>query len=177
MSVQRSTYHLKGWGHYRALSRGVNFHEYAPVQIDSSFVQDYRITYVTSTLYSGLALACDGTLFSWGEDVTGSAVSSTTPTIVSQNMFNGVKIKQIFPAQSHVVVLLENNELWAFGVNNNFQLTPLSPLTHSPVPIRMNTTGITAPVIKVANKGQANLILTADNKVWTSGRNNIWTLP
>lgn len=135
----------------------------SPTQISGTSWCRVQTTSNQSTLF---AIRCDGTLWSWGENTTGSLgqndlVDRSSPTQIPGTTWNDIR-----SYASHVAALKSDNTLWSWGNNTNGHLGQ-SDRTHRSSPVQIPGT----TWCKVAVGCCFSLALRTDNTLWSWGTN------
>ncbi|MCL2463460.1 MAG: hypothetical protein FWF28_00085 [Micrococcales bacterium] len=121
-----------------------------------------------------VALASDGTVYTWGHNGLGTLGDGTTadssvPVQVT-GLLAGVKITQVASSGADVVALAEGGTVYAWGSNINGQLGD-GTTTNSSVPVQVSVlpAGVTATQIAAGN--YFTVVLGSDGAVYSWGRN------
>jgi alpha-tubulin suppressor-like RCC1 family protein len=122
-----------------------------------------------------VALSGDGHVMTWGGNTNGQLGNATfessyTPVYVL-NEFNEPfeNVTSIASGTSHVLLLTEQNELWAWGKNENGQLANNTPTSYNR-PIRI--VGLPSNRIVQIAAGDAHSMVLLDNgEIWSWGDN------
>jgi alpha-tubulin suppressor-like RCC1 family protein len=143
-----------------------------PVAVDIS-----DVTSISIGAYFSVAVKTDGTVWAWGDNSqgelgNGTKVKSDVP--VQVHLPTGLTARQVFaggdfPNNGHVLAILSDGSVWAWGDNNRGQLGD-GTLTNSslPVPVQVPT-GVTFTY--VAAGGTHSLALDSTGNVWAWGDN------
>lgn len=127
-----------------------------------------------------LALASDGTLWSWGLGLYGSLGDGifhfdspngrATPTQVSP-LPGGRAIAAISAGGYHSLALANDGTLWTWGLGNLGQLGNGS-FVNSAVPVPVNAIPGGRVPVKISAGSSHNLVLANDNSLWAWGQGN-----
>lgn len=170
---------LWAWGNncYGQLGTGTNLGTYIPVQINIPFE---KIIFISCGLMHSMAIAGDGTLWSWGGNIYGQLgigsllKSVAAPTKVNIPCDNGVKAVSVACGARHSMVCMEDGSVWAWGDNSRGQLGTASTTREiSPVHIDM---GHGKKATSVTCGKQHSLILFNDSSVYSCGDNSFGQL-
>ena len=138
------------------------------------------ITAISAGYSHSLALASDGTVYSWGYNSSGqlgnnSTATSTVPVAVTTTgtPMSGKTITAIAAGSYHSLALASDGTVYTWGYNNYGQLGNNSTTT-SYVPVAITTTGVLAgkTIIAIAGGSSHSLALASDGTVYTWGYNN-----
>ena len=140
-----------------------------PVVLASQFSSGY---------YHACAVASDSKLYCWGRNHkgqlgNGSTVDSSKPVAVNTTgVLAGKTIKQISSGAYHTCVIASDDKVYCWGENSDGRLGNNST-ANSPVPVRVNTTGVLAgKTIKQISSGHYHTCAVAsDDKVYCWGSN------
>ncbi|MDB5052426.1 MAG: hypothetical protein JWM44_476 [Bacilli bacterium] len=146
--------------------------QYIPIKV-SGLLIGKTITTVSSGKYHSLALASNGTVWSWGDNTygqlgNGSTVSQKTPVQVSG--LSGKTITAIAAGDTYSLALANDGTVWTWGNNSSGQLgdgTTIQKTSPVNVSTLMGTT-ITA----IAAGSNHSIALDTNFQVWTWGNNN-----
>ena len=182
------------------LARGYAYKENAPTAISinptsgpalggqavsingTNFVDDKVVSVVSSD--SVFALMSSGKAYGWGVNNYGQlgngllAASTPTPTAVDMTgALNGKKIEKIVTSTATSYAVTTDGKAYSWGRNNYGQLGN-GTTNDSPVPVAVNTDGVLAgkdivDIVSTSTSASASaLVLTADGRLYSWGRNN-----
>ena len=142
------------------------------------------ITQLSAKVWYALALASDGTVYSWGfnswgqlgNGTTGTANNASSPVAVKTagTPMNGKTITQVAAGATHSLALATDGAIYAWGKNEYGQLGNDST-TNSSVPIVVKTAGTPMAgktIIQIHAGYEHSLALASDGTVYAWGRNN-----
>ncbi len=126
-----------------------------------------------------IALASDGTVYSWGANGQGqlgdnSTTSRIAPVAVySDGVLSGKTITAIATGGSHTLALASDGTVYAWGWNGDGQLGNNST-TDSSIPVAVNTSGVLAgkTITKIAAGSNHSIAIDSDGAVYTWGSNS-----
>ncbi len=126
--------------------------------------------------FHGLAVANDGTLWSWGRNGNGQLGNGTTSG-AAQNLptqDSGLTgLAAVAAGTSFSIALKADGTVWSWGLNDNGQLGNNST-TQQTSPVQVVGTGGTGTlggVVMIAAGGMHSLAAKSDSSAWTWGRN------
>ncbi|WP_139125185.1 RCC1 domain-containing protein [Bacillus solimangrovi] len=133
-----------------------------------------KIEQVAAGIYHSVALASDGTMYTWGSNEDGQlgdeniGTNQVSPTAIS--MPKGVMIEQVGVGNFHTVALASDGTMYAWGRNYYGQLGDGSSGTNqaSPIVIPMPE-GVT--IEQIAAGGAHTIALASDGTMYAWGRN------
>ena len=153
---------------------GISLKELLPVQIASGAFGGKTITMIAAGSDFSIALASDGTLFSWGDNSqgqlgTGNNTNSNVPVAVS---IPGKTITKIAAGSLHCIALASEGTVYTWGYNGLGQLGNGNN-TNSNVPVTVTTSGVLngKTIVQVAAGSRHCIALDSDGKVYTWGYN------
>ncbi len=165
-----------GWGQARngeiGTGSGDNYRQTIPVQIEPL----KNITQIAAGGNFSLALASDGTIWSFGSNNDGALgnpeVSNRWPyntaIPVQVKLNNSVKPKRIDAKCGHALALLEDGTVWAWGYNASGQSGQSEDISIVEIPIQVE--GL-RDVIDIAAGCAFSLAMTRAGNVFAWGRN------
>ncbi|MBL9133580.1 MAG: hypothetical protein JNG86_20385, partial [Verrucomicrobiaceae bacterium] len=126
-----------------------------------------------------LALCSDGTVVSWGGNVSGqlgdgSYTARSIPVRVTGGALTGKTVIQVVAGATHSLALCSDGKVVAWGGNDKGQLGN-DLLTNSSVPVAVIATGVLSgkTVVSVAAGNTHSMALTSEGKVVTWGSNDL----
>ena len=142
------------------------------------------IVQISAKVWYALALASDGTVYSWGfnswgqlgNGTTGTANNASSPVAVKTagTPMEGKTIVQVAAGATHSLALATDGTIYAWGKNEYGQLGNDST-TNSPVPVAVKTAGTPMEgktIIQIHAGYEHSLALASDGTVYAWGRNN-----
>jgi len=173
------------WGdnYYGQLGNGDNTNNSnIPVAVDMIGVLNGKtINQVAAGRYHSIALASDGTVYTWGYNYFGqlginSNTDSNIPVLVSGALI-GKTITRVAAGGSHSIALASDGTVYTWGRNNYGQLGNENN-TNSSVPVAVNTSGVLSgkTITKVAAGDSHTIALASDGTVYTWGYNGLGQL-
>jgi alpha-tubulin suppressor-like RCC1 family protein len=150
----------------------------APVAVDlSALPTDITFTKVATGNSHSVALASDGTLWTWGAGVQlglGTTTSSLTPAQVLGENGTGLLegIVDIAAGKNHSLALASDGTLWAWGDGTLGQLGVMG-LAGSATPAQLDTTVFSASVAKLRAGDDRSFVVLSDGALWAWGANNL----
>lgn len=137
-----------------------------------------HIISVSGGEFHSLAVAEDGSLYSWGSNEFGQlglsrqTQSVTTPTLIPHpEMF-----LQVAAGQSFSLALDSNGNVWAFGSNNKCQLG-VSDVSFLEVPTKIESSSLgNERITKVSAGLCCSVLLDSKGNLWTFGDNSYCNL-
>jgi len=149
-----------------------------PTAVDSSGVLTGKVLVAVSGADDhSIALADDGTVYSWGRNDFGQLGDGTNTQRLSPVAVGGVlagkTVVAISGGHAHSLALTSNGDVYAWGYNQNGQLGNGSTAP-SNVPVPVTMTGVLAgkTVIAIAAGGDHNVVLASDGHVYAWGRDD-----
>ena len=154
-----------------------------------------KIIAVSAGYNYSLALAEDGSVYTWGENIYGqlgnnTIISSTAPIKVLMGAYSGTKylgdnlsnkIISVFAGDGHCIALAQDNMVYSWGRNTNGQLGDNSNIhRYVPVKVLMGAYSGTAylgddssnKIISLVGGESHSIAFAQDNTVYTWGHNN-----
>ena len=138
------------------------------------------ITQVAAGGGHSIALASDGTVYTWGLNVAGqlgngnTGTDSNVPVAVSTGEeLSGKTITQVAAGIAHSIALASDGTVYTWGYNDYGQLGNGNPGTNSNVPVAVSTIGVLSgkTITQVAAGGYYSIALASDGTVYTWGDN------
>jgi len=173
------TVYTWGYNYYGQLGTANNTSSDVPVVVNTSGVLSGKtITQVAAGSNHTIALASDGTVYTWGFNAVGqlgngSVTDSNFPVAVdTSGVLSGKTITQVAAGYYHSIALASDGTVYTWGRNNFGQLGNGNN-TNSNVPVAVNTSGELSgkTIIKVASGGHHSIALSSDGTVYTWGYN------
>jgi alpha-tubulin suppressor-like RCC1 family protein/phosphodiesterase/alkaline phosphatase D-like protein len=172
---------LTAWGYNDEgeLGDGTTSNSSVPVAVDTTgALAGKQIASVTAGQYHTLALCTDGTLVAWGYNNRGQLGNNTTITskvpvdIGSFGILSGKAVVATRASGAHSLALCSDGTLAAWGWNNKGQLGRTG-ITQSPLPLAIDTSGVTAVtrIVQIAVGGSHSVALGADGTMAAWGDN------
>ncbi len=163
------------WGYNSdgELGNSDNTESNVPVAV-SSLSSAKTITHVAAGGFHSIALASDGTSYTWGSNYygqlgTGNNTNSNVPVEVG-NLLSGKTITQVAAGGSHSIVLTSNGTVYTWGSNHYGQLGNGNN-TDSNVPVLVGNLLSGKTIIEVAAGYYHSIALMSDGTVYTWGYN------
>ncbi|NBT90017.1 MAG: DUF5011 domain-containing protein [Verrucomicrobia bacterium] len=132
-----------------------------------------NITALAAGAKHSLALAADGKLYAWGDNISGQIGVNTNrtviraPTLVSN--LGSVTVKAIGAGAEHSLALGADGRVWSWGRPNG---GALGYAGINPVRVPQPVTALTKKVVQIAAGDRHSLFLTEDGEVYASGINS-----
>ncbi|MBD0379624.1 cadherin-like beta sandwich domain-containing protein [Paenibacillus sp. WST5] len=118
--------------------------------------------------YHSIALADDGTVWTWGENSSGQLGNGTLDNSNKPIQVNELnEIIAVSGEKSHSLALMQNGTVWAWGSNLYGELGD-GTRTDKYTPVQVEDL---SDVIEIAGGGYYSIALKIDGTVWTWGRN------
>ena len=177
------------WGRneYGQLGNGVTAtNSPVPVAVKTAGtpMEGKTIVQISAKVWYALALASDGTVYSWGfnswgqlgSGTSGTANNASAPVAVKTagTPMEGKTIVQVAAGATHSLALATDGTIYAWGKNEYGQLGDDST-TNSPVPVAVKTAGTPMDgktIIQIHAGYEHSLALASDGTVYAWGRNN-----
>ena len=177
------------WGRneYGQLGNGVTAtNSPVPVAVKTAGtpMEGKTIVQISAKVWYALALASDGTVYSWGSNswgqlgngTSGTANNASAPVAVKTagTPMDGKTIVQVAAGATHSLALATDGTIYAWGKNEYGQLGNDST-TNSPVPVAVKTAGTPMEgktIIQIHAGYEHSLALASDGTVYAWGRNN-----
>ena len=177
------------WGRneYGQLGNGVTAtNSPVPVAVKTAGtpMEGKTIVQISAKVWYALALASDGTVYSWGfnswgqlgNGTSGTANNASAPVAVKTagTPMEGKTIVQVAAGATHSLALATDGTIYAWGKNEYGQLGNDST-TNSPVPVAVKTAGTPMDgktIIQIHAGYEHSLALAFDGTVYAWGRNN-----
>ena len=182
-----STIYTWGRNEYGQLGNGVTAtNSPVPVAVKTAGtpMKGKTIVQISAKVWYALALASDGTVYSWGfnswgqlgNGTTGTANNASSPVAVKTagTPMEGKTIVQVAAGATHSLALATDGTIYAWGKNEYGQLGNDST-TNSPVPVAVKTAGTPMEgktIIQIHAGYEHSLALASDGTVYAWGRNN-----
>ena len=182
-----STIYTWGRNEYGQLGNGVTAtNSPVPVAVKTAGtpMEGKTITQLSAKVWYALALASDGTVYSWGfnswgqlgNGTSGTANNASAPVAVKTagTPMEGKTIVQVAAGATHSLALATDGTIYAWGKNEYGQLGNDST-TNSPVPVAVKTAGTPMDgktIIQIHAGYEHSLALASDGTVYVWGRNN-----
>lgn len=149
-----------------------------PVQVNNSIFNGKSIVTVAGGEYHSIALANDGTLYSWGNNYygqlgNGTNTNSSIPVTVSTSgILNGKKIVAIAAGEYHNLALSSDGLVYAWG-NNYYGQLGNGTNTNSNIPVAVSTSGVLngKKIVAIAAGSYHSLALASDGTLYAWGYN------
>lgn len=170
------------WGNnsYGQLGNGNTTNSNVPIAVvTSGALSGKTITKVAAGLLHSVALASDGTVYTWGYNYygqlgRGNTTDSNVPVAVSTSgALSGKTITQVATGLYHSIVLASDGTVYTWGYNFYGQLGNGNTGTDSNVPVAVSTSGVLSgkTITQVAAGGYYSIALASDGTVYTWGDN------
>ena len=177
------------WGRneYGQLGNGVTAtNSPVPVAVKTAGtpMEGKTIVQISAKVWYALALASDGTVYSWGfnswgqlgNGTSGTANNASAPVAVKTagTPMEGKTIVQVAAGATHSLALATDGTIYAWGKNEYGQLGNDSTI-NSPVPVAVKTAGTPMDgkkIIQIHAGYEHSLALASDGTVYAWGRNN-----
>ena len=177
------------WGRneYGQLGNGVTAtNSPVPVAVKTAGtpMEGKTIVQISAKVWYALALASDGTVYSWGfnswgqlgSGTSGTANNASAPVAVKTagTPMEGKTIVQVAAGATHSLALATDGTIYAWGKNEYGQLGDDST-TNSPVPVAVKTAGTPMDgktIIQIHAGYEHSLALASDGTVYAWRRNN-----
>lgn len=152
-----------------------------PVEVSTSGVLNGKIiTQVAAGTYHSIALASDGTVYTWGNNSfgqlgDGSNTQSSIPVAVNTSgVLSGKTVIQVAAGYTYNLVLASDGTIYAWGRNDYGQLGNGNTGTNRNVPVAILTNGALngKTIIQIAAGAFHGLALASDGTVYTWGLND-----
>jgi len=170
------------WGYnlYGQLGNGNNTNSNEPVAVVTSGVLSGKtITQVAGGEYHSIALASDGTVYTWGNNLdgqlgNGNNTDSNVPVAVNTSgVLNGKTITQVAAGNIHSIALASDGTVYTWGDGSNGRLGNGNNIS-SNVPVAVVTSGVLSgkTITQVAAGYSHSIALASDGTVYTWGYNS-----
>ena len=177
------------WGRneYGQLGNGVTAtNSPVPVAVKTAGtpMEGKTIVQISAKVWYALALASDGTVYSWGfnswgqlgNGTSGTANNASAPVAVKTagTPMEGKTIVQVAAGATHSLALATDGTIYAWGKNEYGQLGNDSTI-NSPIPVAVKTAGTPMDgkkIIQIHAGYEHSLALASDGTVYAWGRNN-----
>ncbi len=151
-----------------------------PVAVDTNGVLSGKtIIQVAAGYNHSIALASDGTIYTWGDNSIGQLGNGTftgtnVPIAVNTSgVLSGKTIIQVTAGSYHSIALASDGTVYTWGDNAYGQLGTGSNIAFSNVPVAVNTSGVLNGkiIIQVASGSHHSIALASDGTLYTWGHN------
>ena len=174
------------WGSnaFGQLGNGTNIDSAEPIAVTTSGVLAGKtITAIAAGIYFSIALASDGTVYTWGDNFAGQLGNGTdqkslVPVKVYADVaLSGKIITAISAGGSYSVALASDGTVYTWGSNANGQLGN-GNWTNSYAPVAVSTSGVLSgkTITAIAAGGSHSVALASDGTVYSWGSNSIGQL-
>ena len=169
-----------GYNDYGELGNNSTKYSLVPVAVDTTGVlKGKTITAISTGYYHSLALASDGTVYSWGENNNGALGNNSTddsavPVAVDMTgVLKGKTITAISASAGYSLVLTSDGMVYSWGYNGYGQLGNGST-TESYLPVAVDTTGVLKgkTITAISTSDENSLALASDGTVYSWGNND-----
>ncbi|NWG26902.1 MAG: T9SS type A sorting domain-containing protein [Ignavibacteriaceae bacterium] len=159
---------------------GSNAWKNVPVVVDMNGVLSGKnITEVAGGQNHSIALASDGTVYTWGNNSfgqlgDGSNINSSVPVAVNTSgVLSGKTVIQVAAGYYHSLALTSDGNTYSWGRNDYGQLGNGNTGTNRNLPVAVSTSGLLngKTITKIAAGAFHNLVLTSDGELYTWGFN------
>ncbi|GIQ88446.1 hypothetical protein KIPB_010694, partial [Kipferlia bialata] len=147
-----------------------------PVMVDNSAWYPEEPEMVCGGYGHTVVLTNKGSVYVMGENVYGQLglgdnYSRYAPTLISQDSFDGNKIKTIACGDDHTILIDSKEQVWGFGKNDNYELGQgEGNKAHANKPITISFPSIMSGKPERAFAyGYTTYILTTKGQVWAFG--------
>ena len=145
---------------------GTFYDRYTPVQVSISDVKS-----MSANVFHCIALKNDGTVWVWGQNISDPDFESYVALVEgvkSRNIAIPVRmpitnVTAVFAGRYHDLVLKDDGSLWAWGLNDDYQLGDGTNQSSS-VPIKVPIDNVVS-----VSASEHNIALKNDRTVWTWG--------
>jgi alpha-tubulin suppressor-like RCC1 family protein len=131
-----------------------------------------NITAVAAGARHSLALAADGKLYAWGDNISGQVGVNTNRTVIRMptlvTNLGAVTLKAVRAGAEHSLALDADGKVWSWGRPNG---GALGYEGISPVRAPQMVTALTKKIAQIAAGDRHSLFLTEDGEVYASGIN------
>ena len=174
---------LYTWGNngFGQLGDGSNTNSSVPVAVNTSGVLSGKtIVQIAAGYYHSLALASDGTIYSWGRNDYGQLGNGNTGTnrnlpvaVLTSGVLNGKIITKITSGAFHSLALSSDGMVYTWGLNDFGQLGNSNTGTNSNLPVAVYTNGyLNGKTITQIGAGfDHSLALDSDGLLYSWGNN------
>lgn len=125
-----------------------------------------------SVSYQGChAVKTDGTLWGWGNNLSGQVGDGTTTNRASPVPIGGANWKQVTHAENSTIALKTDGTLWAWGSNTNGRLGDGTTISRSS-PVQTAAGGSNWKSINIHSVGESHVVaIKTDGTLWAWGSN------
>ena len=168
------TVYTWGYNNYGQLGNNSTTQSTIPVAVYVSGVLSGKtIKAVAAGSYHSIALASDGTVYTWGYNCDNETYTTVPIAVDMSGVLSGKTITAIAAGATHSIVLASDGTVYTWGENDYGQLGNMS-VELSKVPVAVYASGILSgkTITAVTAGATHSIVLASDGKVYTWGRNN-----
>lgn len=152
-----------------------------PVAVDTGGVLDGKtITAVAMGMEHSIALASDGTIYTWGRNDYGqlgngnNSDSNVPVAVVTSGVLSGKTIISVAAGVWHSIALASDGTVYTWGRNAYGELGNGNAGTDNNVPVAVNTSGVLSDkiIISIAGGEYNSIALASDGTVYAWGHND-----
>lgn len=166
------------WGdnNYGQLGNGSNTASATPVQAVAKWPAGVKIGSTTAGGFHSAAVATDGTVWSWGDNIFGQLGDGTSsaqaaPVQVVASWPAGVGIKGVSAGSGQSIAVATDGSVWAWGFNGSGQLGD-GTTTDSSVPVQgVANWPAAATIVSVSAGDEHATVVTSNGSLWAWGFN------
>lgn len=166
-----------GQGNSGELGTGNLARALAPAQVTPGW-GSRTITAILAGDYFSVALASDGTVWSWGQGAFGALGSGGTDNLTAPTQvltdWGSRSIIELAAGTNHVLALASDGTVWAWGTSDEGQLgdgSDTDSMTSRPVPAQVETTWGARTIVSIGAGVFHSLAVASDGSVWAWGYN------